>query len=410
MFFSTHFVDKAIISEFRKIKNTPNVDSILAIDNTSGEFEFKNRVENRIFFGTSCNCFFFDSALNEEMKLPNFAYYERSYYENFGNVMWNNCDYKFYYVKKYFSEYDYYWQIEYDVFCNAATYESFLNRFAESRADLLITHFRVRKKSDSGAWTQGLDWIYDTEEIYGSIFPVVRMSANAIDFLYKRRLEHKEIFKNSTDENKRWVGNEIFAPTELMNNGFSCEKIEEPHIKAVPVIYLNDERFFLKPDNQLYHPVKTIGTKIEKMRDRYDKLYFAFRKVFLSQLVEKLISISNINLKNFLIKFDDKFNFVSMILPNKEGGTELDLRYEAHFINEELYIVLVFDGKYTKDFHVIRQCLGLNRLQPLKQLKIPGGKAVTYIVPTFDDVSVAANAMKILIESTYNVLLEKVLS
>jgi hypothetical protein len=102
---STHFVDETVISEFRKMKNAPNVDAILAINNEECRFEFKNRVENRIFFGTSCKCFFFDANLHDNLELPYFTYDGP---ENFRANMMGNCDYKFYYLRKILPDYDYY--------------------------------------------------------------------------------------------------------------------------------------------------------------------------------------------------------------------------------------------------------------------------------------------------------------
>jgi len=45
----------------------------------------------------------------------------------------------------------------------------------------------------------------------------------------------------------------------------------------------------------------------------------------------------------------------------------------------------------------------------LQLLQNQNGKTLAYIAPTLDNVSQVAAAMKILIESTYNVLLEKIL-
>ena len=70
---ATHFIDENVISEYRKMKNTPNVDAVLMIDNTNLKMDFQSRVEDKIFFGTTCKCFFFDSALNDEMRLPYFT-------------------------------------------------------------------------------------------------------------------------------------------------------------------------------------------------------------------------------------------------------------------------------------------------------------------------------------------------
>lgn len=308
--FVTHFVDEAIISEFRKIKNTPNVDAILAIDNTNFKCEFKSRVENKIFFGTSARCFFFDSNLHDEMKLP---YITFNGVKDFGGVMWHNGDYRFYYVRKFFPDYDYYWLIEYDVFCNAPTYEGFLKKFAENRADLMVTGFRAEKKNGDWYWTQGVNWIYSDCEIYGSLFPVVRLSARAVDFLYQRRLEHVSIFQQATGD-KRWIFCELFVPTELMNAGFSCEALNEPHVH-LNNFYMNDDRFFLAPDNQLYHPVKSARKEIEKLTQQHADALRLYRKVFMNQLVEKVTA-----LKNFPAHTDKDFNYVIFAIPKTGGG------------------------------------------------------------------------------------------
>ena len=251
---ATHFIDEAVISEYRKMKNTPNVDAVLMIDNTNPKIEFKNRIENKIFFDTSVQCFFVDSKLHEELKLPYFTF---NGVGNFGQNMWMNGDYRFYFAKKNFPNYDYYWIVEYDVFCNAENYAGFLDRFKSNLADLLITNFRAEPENSTWYWRRGLEWIYTNTQIYGGLLPIVRLSAHAVDFLYKRRLEHKEIFQNSTDRGKRWIFCELFVATELMNSGFSCESIDEPNV-ILQNFYLNDERFFLQPDNHLYHPVKSV--------------------------------------------------------------------------------------------------------------------------------------------------------
>ena len=49
LFMSTHFVDYAIISEYMKMQNTPNVDAILSIDNNAFKYDFTERIENKIF-------------------------------------------------------------------------------------------------------------------------------------------------------------------------------------------------------------------------------------------------------------------------------------------------------------------------------------------------------------------------
>lgn len=326
---ATHFIDAAIISEYRKMKNTPNVDAVLAIDNTNLKIDFKSRVENRIFFDTSIKCFFFDSVLHEEMQLPYITFNGE---KNFGGVMWHNGDYRFYYLRKFFPDYDYYWLLEYDVFCNAENYAGFLEKFKDNRADLIVKDFRAEKKQGGWVWTYGFDWIYKDVEIFGNLFPVVRLYARAVDFLYKRHLEHKEIFQNSADKDKRWIFCELFTPTELMNGGFSCENLAEENVNLSPIKYLNDERFFLKPDNHLYHPVKSVKAEFSKMQAQYNQLFLLYRKVFLTSLADKIISICAVKNLPFATRHDlfkEKFLLCLFLKANKKKILKLSTNAPA---------------------------------------------------------------------------------
>ena len=94
------------------------------------------------------------------------------------------------------------------------------------------------------------------------IFPVVRLSAGAIDFLYRRRKELSRKFREEKIENAQWPNCELFVPTELCNSGFASSDLNEEFVRFTPNFYLNDIRCFEKPDNRLYHPVKYIGKDI----------------------------------------------------------------------------------------------------------------------------------------------------
>ena len=408
----THFIDENIISEFRKMKSTFNVDAVLAIDNTNLKMDFQSRVENRIFFDTSVKCFFFDSSLNEKLQLPHFNFFGAKKFEK---VMYANGDYRFYYIRKFFPDYDYYWLLEYDVFCNGETYEGFLDKFKDNRADLIINEFRIENKNGSWVWTYGLDWIYKDVEIYGSLFPVVRLSARAVDFLYKRRLAQREIFQNYTEQNKRWTYCEIFVPTELMHGGFICENLNEERVKFLPYVYLNDERIFLKPDNHLYHPVKSVKSEISKILNQYADLFFCFRKVFFTSLAENLISNCAVNLKDFPIKFDENFNSIIIDMSGKmgEGGS---LSCEVWFITDkiynsaaQLYSAIVFKGEYLKYFKILEQYIDFRKMHSVQILENSTCKMVAYHTEKFDNVSQVSNVTKLLIEMIFTILREKIL-
>lgn len=262
VFLSTHILTKGVISEYKKLLNIDGYDVVLAIDNTNLKLEANSRIAEFEFFDTKVKCFLFDENLSKELNLPFFA--SGKIDQNFSAVMWYNSDYRFYYVKKFFPDYEYYWQIEYDVFCNGKSYEPFFKKYDNDNKDLLIINYQDSELNSEWCWTNNIEWIYDKNtKIKKSLFPISRLSNKAIDFLYNQRLKHKEIYKNNVNNN--WVFCELFVPTELFNNGFECGRICEPNIFLEPEFDLNEDRIFETPDNLLYHPIK--GNFIEKIQN-----------------------------------------------------------------------------------------------------------------------------------------------
>ena len=393
---STHFIDENIISEYLKMRNTPNVDAILAIDNNAYKYDFKTRIENKIFYGSSVKCFFFDSKLHDEMELPYFNYSDET---TFGGVMWHNCDYRFYYIKKFFPDYDYYWQFEYDVFCNAETYEGFLKKFETSRADLIIKNFRQEKLNGTWGWTHGMDWIYHNQELYGGLFPAVRLSARAVDFLYKRRLAHKNIYKLN-DSESRWAHCELFTPTELMNNGFSCENLDEPNVH-LQNFYLNDDRFFLKHDDKLYHPVKSAKNEIAKLKNQVEDLNLLSRKIFVTSLIKFL------DVKGLPHHVSPDFNYMIMPIVTRGGGQPL-LYYAAQIFGNSIYIGLHCEENFSKIN--LAEFAGVQNLQRFGATNDGRRLSIFAILPdAIFDAAHVAEIMKNLITVTYPILKKNLL-
>ena len=188
--------------------------------------------------------------------LPKYA--ENGFTNDLSKVIWYNSDYPFYIIKKYFPDYDYYWAFEYDVFFNGKNYKPFFDKYDKRNEDLLSTLYRNVDNED-WFWKNGISWIYTDISLYGTLFPAVRLSAKAIDWLYKKRLEYGEIFSKlepAAATKNRWLFCEIFTPTELKKNGFNCANIEEENVRYLPIYNLNTQRIFENPDNKLYHPVK----------------------------------------------------------------------------------------------------------------------------------------------------------
>ena len=301
IFISTHIITKAVISEYNKMKKLKNYDVILAIDNTNIKSEYDKRITKKQYFGTTVECFFFDSKVHDELQLPWFHYNSLS--NNFAEIMWYNSDFRFYYFRKYFPDYEYYWQFEYDIFCNGDSYQSFFDKYSNRTEDALLLEFRTEAHNGPWAWSNNIDWIYKQTNIYGSFFPIVKLTGKAIDFLYQQRLKHKylynSIYKKKNDNNFLWIFCECFVPTELINNGFTIYRMVENNI-TLNEIDLTTDRLFEIPDNKLYHPVK--GQFIERINKLNNEI--------------KLQKEKNYELENNII-FKIMFKIVQLFRKNK---------------------------------------------------------------------------------------------
>ena len=158
VFITTHVINKAVISEYKKMCKVKDIDCILAIDNSSVKIETDSRVKEMEFFGTKVKCFFFDEELNDELKLPD--YFKNRKSKNFAETMWYNPHYRFFYVKKIFPNYDFYWQFEYDIFCNGDSYEPFFSKYEQCDEDLLICDLRPEDINGDWYWSHEFDWAH----------------------------------------------------------------------------------------------------------------------------------------------------------------------------------------------------------------------------------------------------------
>ncbi len=254
-FISTHIINRAVISEYLKLSKSNDCDCILAIDNTSEQLPAEKAVTVKEFYGEKVNCFLFDRNTHDSLNLPWFTQNRRT--EKFSEIMWFNSDYRFYYVRKYFPGYNYYWQFEYDIFCNGNSYQAFFDSYSGKTEDLLIINFRKEQLNGNWPWSKKIGWKYTGQPIYGSLFPVVRLTGTAVDFLYVQRLKQKELYQSITDsKNCNWPFCELFVPTELVNNGFTAFNMKEDQITWDREYDLTETRLFEHPDNLLYHPVK----------------------------------------------------------------------------------------------------------------------------------------------------------
>ena len=163
VFLSTHVINKAVISEYKKMARGKNYDYILALDNENLKIETDSVIAEKEFFGTKVKCFFYDRKMNDELKLPMCR--PNGLSDDFGKVMWNNAEYRFFYLKHYFPDYDFYWQLDWDCYFNGESYDAFFDQYLERNEDLLILDFR--KETLNGDWYHAnrVEWLYKDKEI-----------------------------------------------------------------------------------------------------------------------------------------------------------------------------------------------------------------------------------------------------
>lgn len=252
-FLQTHIITEGIINEYKKLENSGNVDCILFLNNLNNQFEDNGElIQEKEFCGQKVRCFLFNNQKLQETGLP---CYTNNSKNDRNAILWYNADYSIYITYKYFSDYDYYWRIEYDDFFNDTTWRSFFETYENDSHDLIIPDFREADRDD-WSWHEHSDWIYKDIKKYRSFFPIVRVSNRAAGLLYKTRLEHKEIFKNiSLKSGSRWVFCECFVPTEIMKNNLTAKSLDNAVLLARE-IDLNEDRIWQNPDKKLYHPVK----------------------------------------------------------------------------------------------------------------------------------------------------------
>ena len=157
---------------------------------------------------------------------------------------------------------------------------------------------------------KGIEWAYD-KEIFGSFFPICRLSSSAIDFLYQKRIERfAQYTKLENQENFMWLFGEVFVPSELAKNGYSISSIEEKYISHInwdKEFDLND-RLYENPDNLLYHPIKgQFLARIDKLKQENE---------YLQHEIENLRKKQNAHIwqKFFSIKREHYHNKNKMII------------------------------------------------------------------------------------------------
>lgn len=201
---------------------------------------------------------------------------------------WQCGDYILYAARKFFPDYDFYWLVDDDLVFNC-NFDDFIYETNKFDEDLISYSFSER--DFTWDWTKSLNG-YRKYKIYGMLFCILRMSAKAIDFLKKSRVEYNlEFDLNSRKNLNEYANDEVFTATLLKNNNYSIIDI----CKIVPELFdmhftltrpiLIDELNFPYLKNKILHPVCSIERSREKVKKRlinkeYSSLIDRFYEVY----------------------------------------------------------------------------------------------------------------------------------
>jgi hypothetical protein len=167
---------------------------------------------------------------------------------------WRNGDYVLYVVRQKFQNFDNYWMIEPDVEHSFSNFGEFIAMFDSAPdLDLLTGYFEpAHREWHWGGSAKRVEGIP-----YRCFFPLVRLSARAIDVCLDRRKREKFSLRSRL----YWPNDEAFIANTILNSGLKAADFND----VGPDVYeresfgytpLNgDEGAFRSRSNRLYHPV-----------------------------------------------------------------------------------------------------------------------------------------------------------
>jgi hypothetical protein len=214
------------------LKNQNEVPVVLAVDETRGKVEIEDHQKISI-----------TRAICESIGLhcPT-------------DFTWRNGDYVLYLARQQFRNFEKYWMIEPDVEHSFSNFAAFISAFeSASDIDLLTGYFESAH--------QDWHWRGSAKRIngipYRCFFPLVRMSARAIDVCLDRRKQERFSLRSRL----YWPNDEAFVANTILNSGLKAADFNDigPDIyerESFGYTPLNgDHGAFRGKSNRLYHPV-----------------------------------------------------------------------------------------------------------------------------------------------------------
>jgi hypothetical protein len=136
------------------------------------------------------------------------------------DIGWRCGDYALYVARNAFPDTRYFWLIEYDVRIAAANFTDFFRLFVPYEEIDFIAPALSRRFGD---WRWHAPMARCRRAVYGCLFPIIRISAAAIDHLYGARRQAS--MSKSSVYDSEWPNDEGFVSTELVNAGYRCRDL-----------------------------------------------------------------------------------------------------------------------------------------------------------------------------------------
>lgn len=158
-------------------------------------------------------------------------------HRSFGKVGWRCGDY-FYYLALQNFEFDFLWLIESDVYFHYDGLNNFFSSFDKNKTDF-ISH-RIRRRESEWHWYRSMaDLGY--REVYGSLFPLTRVSRSGLQYLLAERQRISAQYVETASPGQLYPNDEAFTASTFLNTQFTMQSLKETHPKAFPFYQYADK-------------------------------------------------------------------------------------------------------------------------------------------------------------------------
>ncbi len=257
----THYIDDLVTGLIDKIQKETGFTVYLVLDETKGPLE--------------------KPANLKQVSLTQDLFASMRLYST-PDVGWRCGDYALYAARLAVPDAGYFWMIEPDVRISQEDLGRFFQHFGEHRSyDMLAPYY-----GDAGPeykWTAMIAPF--SAHPKKCMFPIVRFSARALDYLLLRRRILSQVFWNERYRDGRlrsleiWPNDEVFTATMIQEGGFQAADLnstgtqfydEQTFSYAFPISL---QRFASRPmDGRVYHPVLASDAFLRKTRSMLEHL------------------------------------------------------------------------------------------------------------------------------------------